>query len=66
MEKITLKINGMTCHNCAKHVTEALEHVVGVNSVKVNLKKAEAVVKSEKIDLESLTAAVETAGYQVV
>lgn len=66
MEKTTLKIDGMTCQHCVTHVTEALENVAGVASVKVNLKKGEAVVKSEDATLEALNEAVVAAGYQAI
>lgn len=66
MEKTTLKIEGMSCNNCVAHVTEALESVTGVASVKVNLKKGEAVVKSNDASLETMSQAVATAGYKVV
>ena len=66
MDKTHLKIEGMTCQHCVSHVTEALEGVAGVASAKVNLKKGEAVVKSEDASLEQLSAAVADAGYKVV
>ncbi len=66
MDKTHLKIEGMTCQHCVSHVTEALEGVTGVASAKVNLKKGEAVVKSEDASLEQLSAAVAAAGYKVV
>ena len=66
MDKTNLKIEGMTCQHCVSHVTEALEGVAGVASAKVNLKKGEAVVKSEDASLEQLSAAVAAAGYKVV
>ena len=66
MDKTHLKIEGMTCQHCVSHVTEALEGVAGVASAKINLKKGEAVVKSEDASLEQLRAAVAAAGYNVV
>ncbi len=66
MDKTHLKIEGMTCQHCVSHVTEALEGVAGVASAKINLKKGEAVVKSEDASLEQLSAAVAAAGYKVV
>ena len=66
MIKTHLKIEGMTCQHCVSHVTEALESVSGVTSAKVNLKKGEAVVKSEDTPHEQLSAAVAAAGYKVV
>jgi copper ion binding protein len=63
--KTTLKIGGMSCDHCVKHVTEALEGVEGVKSAKVNLKKGEAVVKHEdQANVEAMKAAVVEAGYE--
>jgi copper ion binding protein len=65
--KTILKIDGMSCEHCVKHVTEALEGVAGVNSAKVNLKKNSAEVKhGDDVTLDSLKAAVVEAGYEVV
>lgn len=66
MEKMTLKIQGMTCKNCVAHVTKALTSVEGVASVKVNFKKGIAVIKAEAPNIDTLTSAVATAGYQVI
>ncbi|GFH40320.1 heavy-metal-associated domain-containing protein [Lactococcus insecticola] len=68
MTKTVLKIDGMTCNHCVMHVTEALESVSGVKSAKVNLKKGEAVVKSDSeiLDLAAASVAVAAAGYKVV
>lgn len=66
MEKLTLTIQGMTCKNCVAHVTEALASVADVKTVKVNLKKGEAIVKGDAPNMDSLKAAVSDAGYQVV
>ena len=66
MEKMTLKIQGMTCKNCVAHVTKALASVDGVTSVKVNLKKGEAVIKADSPNIDTLTSAVARAGYQVI
>lgn len=66
MEKMTLKIQGMTCKNCAAHVTDALTSVEGVKSAKVNLKKGEAVIKATSPHIDALKSAVSAAGYQVI
>lgn len=65
-EKITLKVEGMSCEHCVKTVTEALEELDGVKKAKVNLKKGEAKVKydSENTSIDVLTKAVEDAGYK--
>jgi copper chaperone CopZ len=65
--KTTLKIDGMSCDHCVKHVKEALEGVAGVSSANVVLKKNFAEVEhGDAVTLDSLTAAVVEAGYEVV
>ncbi|NND63249.1 MAG: heavy metal transporter [Flavobacteriaceae bacterium] len=43
----TYKISGMTCEGCVSSVEERLSKLPKVNSVKVDLEKAEAVISSE-------------------
>ena len=65
MKKL-LKVEGMMCQHCVKHVTDALMGVTGVTGVDVNLKKKGALVEcSEGVTNEALTAAVKEAGYEV-
>ncbi len=64
-EKLELTVSGMTCGNCVRHVTEALEGVSGVVAAAVSLEGAAVVtVKSGKVNREALAAAVTEAGYQ--
>ena len=64
--KKTLKVNGMMCQHCVKHVHDALSKVAGVDSVDVSLEDGAAVVGcSEAVSDESLRAAVVDAGYEV-
>lgn len=58
----TLKISGMTCNHCKMHVEKALRGVSGVESVSVDLEKAEAVVTGSA-NFEELKKAVVEAGY---
>src|SRR4051812_36496922 len=60
-----LNVGGMTCGNCARHVTEALQSVPGVRSANVNLEGKHASVKwaGEQNDA-ALIHAVEEAGYE--
>ena len=60
----TLKIDGMSCEHCVKHVKEALEAVAGVSSAAVNLKDQSALVDHNGVELSALTAAVSDAGYE--
>lgn len=65
MKKV-LSIEGMTCNNCKKHVTEALLEVAGVKSATVDLAKKNAVVESDApVSDNALKSAVSAAGYTV-
>ena len=68
METKTLKISGMTCQMCVKHVTRALEGVDGVSAVKVELDPGTAVVTYDPASagMQVFQNAVDEAGYQVV
>lgn len=63
-----LKIGGMTCQNCVRHVREALQEVPGVKSAEVDLGTGRAQVTWDGAAPEpaSLVEAVERAGYTVV
>ena len=63
--KTTLKIKGMMCAHCEARVKAALEAVPGVTSADVSHKKGTAVIDGTA-DRETLTAAVKSAGYEVV
>ena len=63
----TLGIEGMTCGNCVKHVTRALEGLPGAIDVSVSLEDKSAQVSvPEGVTDEQITAAVVDAGYEVV
>lgn len=65
----TVDVEGMTCGNCVKHVSEAIEGLDGVLDVSVELRKGEAspvtVVSHEALDEQAVRAAVDEAGYTV-
>ncbi len=65
--QISLPITGMTCAACVVHVSEALEEVGGVERVSVNLatEKAALELRSDDVDLSTITKAVEGAGYGI-
>jgi Cu+-exporting ATPase len=57
----------MTCNNCARHVTEALQGVAGVHSAAVSLQAGRATVRWDPDVTENAAAAiaaVEQAGFQ--
>ena len=67
MEKTKLKISGMSCQHCVKTVTDALTELPGVRRAKVNLRKAEAVVRfdASRVSTADLTKAITAAGFEV-
>ena len=61
-----LAITGMTCANCARHVTEAIESVPGVRSATMRLEASQATVRwatGAERDVPAIIRAVEEAGY---
>ncbi|MEI8340975.1 MAG: cation transporter, partial [Verrucomicrobiota bacterium] len=59
-----LKVSGMSCQNCARHVREALAEVTGVASVEVKLDAGEARVRwNSEENVPTLLEALQTAGY---
>lgn len=65
---LTLSIQGMSCGNCVKHVTQALESTSGVRDASVDLESAQATVTidPEMTSLDDLSKAIHDAGYEVV
>ncbi len=65
--KKIIKVEGMMCAHCQKHVSDALSSIDGVESVKVELEsKTAEVISSAEIPDEVLTKAVADAGYTPV
>ncbi len=56
-------VEGMMCKNCVKHVKEALE-ALGCQ-VEVSLEDKVAVITNTSLDNETITKAIEDAGYDV-
>ena len=60
-----LKITGMTCQNCVRHVREALQGVPGVQSADVNLEAGRAKVEhGPETQPQQLVEAVVEEGYE--
>jgi copper chaperone CopZ len=60
----TIRVQGMTCANCVRHVTEALREIPGVHSAEVEL--AEGLARLEvdaEIAVPELTRVLDDAGY---
>lgn len=60
-----LRVTGMTCNGCVKHVDAALRSVPGVAAVEVMLteQRAKVVHDPERAPVPILIAAVDGAGY---
>ena len=61
-----LLVTGMTCGNCARHVTDAIQGVSGVRSADVSLDARTARVRwdsSEKQNVPAVVEAIRQAGY---
>ncbi|MAG33189.1 MAG: heavy metal translocating P-type ATPase, partial [Deltaproteobacteria bacterium] len=59
------KVAGMTCPNCVRHVTKALEGVAGVTKVEVQLDPGRAVAEAAGASAGALMGAVREAGYEI-
>lgn len=65
--KTELKINGMMCQNCVKHVYKALSKMDGVTDVEVSLENNNAIVTSDKeISMDEFASVIDDAGYELV
>ncbi len=61
-----LAITGMTCSNCVRHVTQAIQSVPGVRNAEVRLEASEASVRwaaGAEQNVPAVIRAVEEAGY---
>src|SRR5437899_6142279 len=62
-----LEVNGMSCSNCARHVTEAIQGVPGVRSATVDLGQNKALVRwgdGGGHPVAEVIGAVREAGYE--
>jgi mercuric reductase len=67
-QHVTLRIEGMTCDGCARHVQAALASVPGVESAEVGDWKegSAAVATGPDVSEGDLSSAVERAGYRAI
>lgn len=60
----TIRVQGMTCANCVRHVTAALLDVPGVRRAEVDLARGEATLEVEApIAVTTLAPVLDEAGY---
>ncbi len=61
-----LRVSGMTCNNCARHVTEAIQGIAGVQSASVSLQNSSAAVRwnsGEDKNVPAILTAISKAGF---
>ena len=63
---ITLKVEGMMCGNCVKHVKEALEKFDGVQAIVDLNSKMATIMKPDSVSVDDLKKAIIDAGYQII
>jgi copper chaperone CopZ len=66
-EKITLSVSGMTCSSCELHIQNEVIKISGVSSVKASCASKSATVEfnPQKVDQETIIAAINKTGYNV-
>jgi|APCry1669190156_1035279.scaffolds.fasta_scaffold35787_1 copper chaperone len=67
MKTIHLKVTGMTCNHCVKHVDSAIREVQGVQKVDVDLASGEVYVNcDDSASINSVIGAITNDGYSAV
>ncbi|MGN9774552.1 heavy-metal-associated domain-containing protein [Micromonospora sp. H33] len=67
MVTTTYQVQGMTCGHCVSSVSAEVGAIKGVSEVRVDLASGQVTVTSESpLDIETVRAAVDEAGYDLV
>jgi len=68
MEKVTLKVEGMSCGHCVKAVEGSVGELTGVSTVKVNLesKSVDIEFNASEVSLDKIKETIDDQGYDVV
>ena len=67
MDKLKLKVEGMTCSSCAKNIELAVSQLDGVKNASVNFSTETLFVEiePEKVNIDKIKEAVEGIGYKI-
>ncbi|RXZ02810.1 copper chaperone CopZ [Fictibacillus sp. S7] len=67
MEKITLKVAGMSCNHCVNTIQGNVGKLEGVSQVKVDLKEGKVNVEydASKISLDKIKETIDDQGYDI-
>ncbi len=64
-ETITFSVPGMTCGHCEAAVKQEVGGVAGVTDVDVDLDSKDVVVTGNRLDRDTIVAAIDEAGFDV-
>ncbi|OUP98409.1 heavy-metal-associated domain-containing protein [Lactobacillus gallinarum] len=67
MQKVMMKLGGMTCPSCLTKIEKAVEDVDGTDQIKVlfNAGKLKFMMNTDKADVADVKTAIEKMGYEV-
>jgi copper chaperone len=67
MEKIVLKVNGMSCDHCVRAVTEELRELPSVKNINVSLKDATVALEYDpaQVSLDDIKEEITEEGFTV-
>jgi len=67
MKKITLEVNGMTCDHCVQTIKGALNKVIGLNLIEINLDKSQVKVEFDEsqTNIQILSGEIVALGFEV-
>lgn len=67
MEKVALKVEGMSCVNCARAIEVSLNNLKGVKEVQISFELGRVFVEYDEnfLDLEEIKGLIEGLGYRV-
>jgi copper chaperone len=65
MSEHTFTVTGMSCGGCESNVESELSSLAGVDSVDADHENDSVAVVAEGVSTDDITAAIESAGYEV-
>ena len=68
MANQTLNVEGMTCGHCVQTIKEAVNNLVGISRVEVDLENKQVAVEYDKalVKLDSITDKIVEIGFKVI
>ena len=68
MANRTLNVEGMTCDHCVQTIKEAVNNLVGISRVEVDLENKQVAVEYDKalVKLDSITDKIVEIGFEVI